>query len=136
MPKLRRNNQEKRSFIQISEDKIYTANLFKVCKTFNFPLFFCLISKNNKNCFHVKFQRVFISCFEQGSSLHFIHCFWFLHFLGIFVLEFINSRNIYAFFKDFMDVNMKKYFWGTWSPVNQTPRCLSIYALQKTVCPN
>ena len=60
-----------------------------------------LLSKNNQNCFQYIFQPGFTSYFELASSVSFSR------FLNIFRLGVINSKNIQACFKDFLNVSMK-----------------------------
>ena len=80
------------SFIQISGD-IYI---------FFFP-------KSNQNCFHVMFQPVFTPFFELKSSVRFIRGYWFWCFLNLFTIEVINSRNILACVKNYLNVNVKTF---------------------------
>ena len=59
--------------------------------------------------------------FWTGSSVRFIHHYWFWCSLNIFRLESINRENIQVCFKDYLNVNMR-LFSGSFAPITQAPR--------------
>ena len=104
--------QEKISFIQILEDKIFIAIVSKYSKIFNFTISLCFFKKSNQNSFYATFQPVFTSSFERTTSVRFKHHHSFWCSLNIFRLEAVNSRNIQACLNDSLNVNMANFSRG------------------------
>ena len=96
--KLMKNNWENILLIQIYEDEIFTATVFKHYKTFNFTMSLFLFFSN-----YVSASSYFL--FEVTPSVRFIYRYWRWCFVNIFRLEVVNSKNRPACFKDFLNAN-------------------------------